>query len=122
MNAHELLTAMSGNKRTVATLEVQIDALNKEYDIYTRALSDIMKDQGIRSMKVEGVGSVSISEKTVPKIESWESFYEYIARSKAFHLLERRPSAKACVEAYKLEPLPGVSLTSFDTMRFTKAR
>lgn len=50
--------------------------------------------------------SVSVSEEVVPSIEDWESFYEYVRKNDAFHLLQRRLNNAAWRETVELEGSP----------------
>lgn len=82
-----------------------------------RAVYDAMEASVLQRLKDEGMAkatgrlaSVAITESIVPQVEDWDAFYKYIGRNKAFHLLERRPSAGAYRElmAQRTKPLPGV--------------
>lgn len=58
----------------------------------------------------------SISPLIVPQCSDWDAFYDYIHKKKYFHLLERRPTVKACQELWGLgERIPGID-------KFTKVR
>jgi hypothetical protein len=54
--------------------------------------------------------NVSVTELVVPQVIDWDEFYKYISRNKAFHMLEKRPSAGAYREimTQRTKPLPGV--------------
>lgn len=54
--------------------------------------------------------SCSISSSVVPQVEDWDALYKFIARTKYFHLLQRRPSTAACRELFESKgSIPGVT-------------
>jgi len=54
--------------------------------------------------------SAILTETVVPKIDDWDSFYEYIKDNEAFHLLQRRPATTACRETLEAgEVISGIS-------------
>jgi hypothetical protein len=88
--------------------------LEKKKDAYGKkelAALERMNKEG--TSKVTGeFATMSISITTVPQINDWNKYYAYITRNKAFHLLERRPAAKAwreAVEERRGKPIPGAT-------------
>lgn len=54
-------------------------------------------------------GRVQIKKKDNPVVEDWSAFYTYVAKKKAFDLLQRKLNAKAVNERWEnKEKLPGV--------------
>jgi hypothetical protein len=52
---------------------------------------------------------VSIVEETLPQVEDWETFYDYLSTTKDYSLLQKRVSSAAWREIIKLgESVPGV--------------
>lgn len=71
-------------------------------------LMDAMDAQGVKKSTGE-CATASISTTTVPNVENWDAFYEYIHENRFYHLLERRPSAVACRELFETKGfIPGV--------------
>lgn len=95
--------------RIAKQLRAETSLASKRHDDLKTRTKDIdkliierMQEQGLTSTGNE-VATVTLSEKTYPKITDWDAFYEYIHENKAFYLLQRRPGAKACEELIKLE-------------------
>lgn len=53
--------------------------------------------------------SATITETDVPTADDWGKIYEYILENNAFELLQKRLSAKACLEAAEFEEIEGMS-------------
>lgn len=53
--------------------------------------------------------TATVSENEVPTAENWEQIYAYIKENDAFELLQKRLSAKACLEAANFEDIEGMS-------------
>lgn len=59
---------------------------------------------------------VTIVPKIVVQVEDWDKFYAYIARTKAWELLQRRPGEKAIAERWDNgKEVPGI--VPFQTVR-----
>ena len=96
-------------REKIREAEDQAKAHRAVFDAMQANLLQRLKDEGM--LKATGSkASISISEAIVPQVENWDEFYRYIGRNKAFHLLERRPSAGAYRElmTQRKKPLPGV--------------
>lgn len=51
----------------------------------------------------------TIKPQTVPQVENWDLFYEYIYENRYGHLLQRRPGVQACAELWEQgKMIPGV--------------
>lgn len=96
-------------REKIREAEDQAKAHRAVYDAMEANLLQRLKDEGM-TKATGGKASIAISESIVPQVEDWDAFYKYIGRNKAFHLLERRPSAGAYRElmAQRTKPLPGV--------------
>lgn len=53
--------------------------------------------------------TATVTEQEVPTADDWEKIYEYIGKNQAFELLQKRLSAKACLEAVSFESIEGMS-------------
>ena len=97
-------------REEIRELQASLDKRKKAYKIKEDSALDRMEKEG--TSKVTGeFATMSVSITTVPQVTNWDKFYQYIAKKKAFHLLERRPAAKAWreeVESRRNKPLPGV--------------
>jgi hypothetical protein len=52
---------------------------------------------------------VSITKKTIPRVADWTKFYTYVAKNKAFELLQKRLGEAAIQERWDAgKPVPGV--------------
>lgn len=89
-------------------LEKQIEVSKKESDALEITLMESMDKEGVD--KATGKhASVSIGETVRPNVADWDEFYKYIYKTKAFFLLERRPSVTACRELFETKgKIPGV--------------
>lgn len=64
--------------------------------------------QGIAGARGK-LASVAVRELTVPTVVDWGKFYAYIARTKAWELLQKRPGSEACRERWAAgKVIPGV--------------
>ena len=82
---------------------------------------DILDKEGITLMRGEKA-TISISEKVVPTVEDWDTFYTYILDSKQPYLLERRPSVSAYREIIESgEEVPGVNSFTKRTLNMKTA-
>lgn len=89
--------------------------LEEEIKRISREMTDAEREL-IREMDMEGLtkstgslASVSISTSIKPSVEDWDDFYEFIHRTKMYHLLERRPSVTGCRELFESKgSIPGV--------------
>lgn len=118
----ELTSGYASIAAEISNLNAQVSALESAKQIIAEQLMDTMKQEGLESVKNQ-YGSFSIGKKTVPSVKSWEDFYDFIRENNSFHLLERRPSAKACVEEVSLNGtgIPGVEIIDLDRLAVRKA-
>ncbi len=84
------------------------DAIKAQETALEEYIFSNYKSQGIDGVRGK-VAMVSIKELTVPTVVDWDKFYAYIARNKAWELLQKRPGAEACRERWALgKAIPGV--------------
>ena len=89
-------------------LEKEIETLKTQSDVLEIALMEVMDKEGVDKATGKNA-SVAISEVVKPSVTDWDLFYKYIAKTKAFFLLERRPSVTACRELFETKgKIPGV--------------
>lgn len=97
-------------REEIRDLTSSLEKLKKAYKIREEKALERMEKEG--TTKVTGeLATMSVSVTTVPNAADWEKVYRYIAKNKAFHLLERRLAAKAWreeVESRRGQSIPGV--------------
>lgn len=64
---------------------------------------------------------VTVVTKSIPQVQDWDKFYKYVARTKAFDMLQRRLSAKAVEERWdNKKKVPGVGTFDVVTVSMNK--
>lgn len=113
----ELVRDLFAAKQTKANLNEEITKLNEDIRRIEIELLKTMSEQDLYQVKTND-GAVYRAQQVVPKVVNWDEFYKYIAREKAFHMLERRPTRTAFRELYELgQHVPGVEAVVFDEVR-----
>lgn len=89
-------------------LEAEAEVIRKE----ERALKDFLLEgfdkSALEQIKTKA-GTAELSAKTVPQAEDWNAIYTYIAKHKAYDLLQKRLHERACAERWEAgEAIPGV--------------
>lgn len=109
-------------KLTIGGLIDQMSALREErrrLDAQSAELqkaSDVLETQLIALMDAEGttkstghVASASIAETVEFNTQDWDSFMAYVAKTKQFHLVQRRVSAPSVRELFESkDKVPGL--------------
>lgn len=98
-----------------AEAKAELDSLNSIVS-ETKAAIEWLDKLLIQKMDTEeisrtanGNNAVSIVEETLPQVEDWETFYNYLSTTKDYSLLQKRVSSAAWREIIKLgESVPGV--------------
>lgn len=54
-----------------------------------------LDDQDMEKATVTGVGTASITTKTLPQVVDWDAFYAYMQENDALYLLQRRVATSA---------------------------
>jgi len=79
-------------------IEVKKQKLKDKYTIMeTALLKEFTKDELMTSAGGK-IGKVNITKPKVPNVVSWDKFYKYVARNKAFDMLQRKVSTTAWKE------------------------
>ena len=87
-----------------------LEKKKKAYKIREDAALERMEKEGTSKITGE-FATMSVSITTVPNVSDWTKFYRFIKKTDGFHLLERRPAAKAwreTLEERRNKPIPGV--------------
>jgi hypothetical protein len=81
-------------------LQKQIDELaERESMLKEHVINNLPKSN---ATGVSGkVANVRVETKTIPQVQDWEKFYQYISKNKAFDLLQRRVNDKAIQERWE---------------------
>lgn len=89
-------------------LEAKAKELKDQSDLIEAELMEQMTKEGVK--KASGrFATASISEKPMPHVENWDEVFEFIRKTKSFHLMQRRMSAPAYCEMLELgKKVPGV--------------
>lgn len=89
-------------------MEKDLAALKKVIESRKGALLELMDTQNLGSAGGR-LGVIKVQETTVPSVQDWDKFYEYIKSNDYFHLLQRRPSSTGCRELFERNgSIPGV--------------
>lgn len=110
-------------------IKIQISDLNSEVknlEVTRRELEGVLleelTDSGVSLARTE-FGTVSVLSATVPNVQDWAAFEEYVYSNKALYLLQRRVSAPAYRdELDSIEAIPGVTTFEKRTLSLTNAK
>lgn len=92
-------------KRALAVTE---KALTGEYEVLQAQLIELMDAEGV-SKSTGKVASASINESMSFNTQDWDVFTAYLAKTKQFHLIQRRVSDPAMRELFeKKGAIPGM--------------
>lgn len=103
--ATDKMWALREEKRALAVEEKRIDT---ELKALEETIFDLLDAQDTR--KAEGKkASVSIGEAIVANVEDWDALWPWIAKTKNFHLIQKRVSDPGMRELWALKKvIPGV--------------
>ena len=104
-------------QREVKALEDQVDTRKKAKEIL---VAELMKAAELQKLDKGGgkASAFTIKPQTVPQVENWDMFYEFIKETGYMHLLQRRPGVQACAELWEQNKvIPGVE--KFTQMKAT---
>jgi hypothetical protein len=98
-------------------LRKQMEGLESKRKVLEAELYTAAEKQGLE----KGGGKTSsftIADHTVPSVEDWDTYWDFIAKTRFFHLVQRRPAVKACQEMWEMgKVIPGV--TKFSSKKVT---
>jgi hypothetical protein len=115
----EQIDALQKLKERKKDAETVVSDLEKQIEASANNLIELMEAQGV--VRSTGrLATASISESIKPQVQDWAAFYDFIARHKYFHLLDRRPSVTGCRELFETKGvIPGVVPFTKKTIRTT---
>lgn len=97
--------------------DAEVTKIETKIEAQEKIVMERLAEQGIR--KADGrKGSVSLGETIVANVKDWATFHAYIAKTKHFHLLQRRVSDLAWRELMEKNGAKGVP----GTEAFTKKK
>lgn len=103
-------------------LSAEVESMKAEEKIMETAIMEAMDKEDSTGSK-GSVASCSISSTEVGNPLDWGAFYKYMARTKQFHLMQRRLSDPAIRELMALKgSIPGVELFTKRTLNLTKIK
>ena len=89
-------------------LEDQAETIKKAEDVLKLELAK-MADEAKLTFGGNKKSAWNLTPSVVPQVANWDEFYEWIAKKKYFHMLQRRPAVKACQEIWgQGGAIPGV--------------
>jgi len=110
MNIGDQIDDLVVQREKMRTLQKEIDTLKSIYDMDIIKILETLDEQGLP--KASGkIGTVSVKETTVAHVIDWDKVYNFILRSKAFHLMQRRISDGAFREQLDIRKgkrIPGI--------------
>lgn len=103
-----LIDQMSALREERRRLDAQSAELQKASDVLETQLIELMDAEG--TTKSTGhVASASIDETVEFNTQDWDSFMAYVAKTKQFHLVQRRVSAPSVRELFESKgKVPGL--------------
>lgn len=116
LNLGETADFLKELKDLKGNLNNEISKINKIISNVETKLKIKLDELGTDIVRGKTV-TVSISKSEVPKVEDWESFYEYIMKNNAPYLLQRRPSAGPIREIWSSgQEVSGVEIVPTTTL------
>lgn len=122
--AKVLMRELAKLKRSIDDKEAQVRALKEKEDATRTKLERLLTNAGATSIRTPA-GRFSLGSREVAEVLDPIKFFAYVARNKAWGLLQRKTSTTAVKEriAETNRPIPGVRLTKVPTRgTFTPAK
>jgi hypothetical protein len=122
----ELLGAKIDKLAAYKAKKAEIELSLKEVDHMIDAIEDDIRDTldaaGTMESKSSSGHKVEVVESTVPHVEDWDQFYEFIHQNKYYHMLQKRPSTTGYRELITMgKQVPGVLPFTTRKIKFTGA-
>lgn len=74
----------------------ELKAINSEIDILEREIVSEMETDGLDKISVAGLGTASLSVKSVPTVADMEAFVAWCYENNRVDLIQKRVSSRAC--------------------------
>jgi len=104
------IDALHTVRDAMRALNNDLKILQEEKSVLEAGLLATMDAQGIEQSRGASA-TATVSKTTVPNVNDWEAFYNFIKVNDAFYLLDRRasaPSYRELLESRDGVPVPGV--------------
>jgi hypothetical protein len=103
------------------TIEEKVKELKRQEEEQKDALIRQMAEAKLESITGRKA-TVSVTKQTVPTVKDWSAFHQYIVKTGAFDLLEKRASRSGCQARWEEEvSIPGVDPTVVVNLSITKS-
>ena len=121
MSIGDLAAIRDGLREQKRELEARVSELNKALEQNEQELIEAMTEAGIDKTQV-GKLSLSVSTQTLPVVEDWDAFHQYILDNKYLHLLHRRVSSGPFKEILEMDgaPPPGTDTVTKTSINMRK--
>ena len=123
MNLSELIDAFVELKRQRAALAADDKILSTRQAVLESDIMAAMAAAGTFRAASEHGHTCNMVKKTHPAIVNWEEFYNFVAETKSFDLLQKRLSAPAFRDRWSEgQPVPGASSAEVWDLSITTSR
>lgn len=103
-----LIDEMQKLRAKKQSLEAEAKDVEAAYKVIEAELKTRMEAEGVTKSSGK-LATASLKTSTVPNVKDWDAFYNYIHKTKYFHLLQRRASSSGCMELLESKgAIPGV--------------
>lgn len=115
-----MIADLADTRRSIADLNTELKLLTErkeQLELSLAAAMDALGTDQVRSKEA----TITLGERVLYSMENPESFYRFIRKNNAFHLLERRPAQAACRELQESRgkrPIPGLQSYTKRTVSF----
>lgn len=106
---NETLTQLREVKTEKEKLSLHLKDLNRQEEYLENIAISQMREEGLTSCKIEGIGSATITVKQYPLIRDWDDLVEWMVQSKDFSLLKKGIKSATWQEKVEAgEEIPGI--------------
>lgn len=123
MNISELINKIVETKKAKAQLAAKEKELSGQLATLESDLMKLMSEAGTYRASSDQGHTVNMSQKDVPTVTDWPTFYAYVAETQQFEFLQKRLSTPAFKERWTAgETVPGVQATQLWDLSVTTSR
>jgi hypothetical protein len=113
---------LAGWKAKKAAIELELKNVEKMIESIEDDIRDSLDATNTMESKSASGNKVEIQESTVPHVEDWDAFYDYIHQNKYYHMLQKRASVTGYRELLSMgKSVPGVLPYTTRKIKFTGA-
>jgi DNA-binding transcriptional MerR regulator len=115
----EKFRAIKDEKERIA---LRTKELNEQEAYLEQGIIGKLRDEGLTSVNVDGIGSASVGEQTYPAIKDYDKALAWIIKNKRFEFLTKTIKAAPWRELYEQgAAVPGVEAYKEDVLSFRRA-